>query len=132
MSSSDDSTKDRIIPGGRFQLERRSGGLFERGLKDPVLLSPQAKAESLAAIGNIFNAVENEDIEKVRAILAIDQTQANARDHDRQFSQFFETPLLLAVGTGNLPITKLLILNCADVNARTSFQDFDESWMEHS
>src|SRR5439155_4373009 len=125
MSSSDDSTKDRIIPGGRFQLERRSGGLFERGLKDPVLLSPQAKAESLAAIGNIFDAVENEDIEKVRAILAIDQTQADSRDHDRQF---FETPLLCAVVTGNLPIIKLLILNGADVNARTFFQNFDESY----
>src|SRR5438094_8414787 len=104
MSSSDDSSKDRIILGGRFQLERRSGGLFERGLRDPVLLSPEAKTASLAAIGNIFTAIENEDVGKVRAILAIDQTQANARDEDGQLSQYCETPLLSAVVTGNLPI----------------------------
>jgi hypothetical protein len=80
MNDLSDSKGNGLIPRGLHELKSWSGGLISRGLAEVVPGTINANAEPLSTLGSIFDAAMNGDIQKVRAILAIDPAKANNRD----------------------------------------------------
>jgi hypothetical protein len=118
MSDLQKTPSVEIIPVRDRGLILHSQNLVSRGLKELIRIGELDTSLANVGSGDIFEAVKAEDAEKVRAILRIDPTQANATWVGKE--QLY-TPLFFACGYNErTEVANLLISAGAEVNARVN------------